>query len=62
MKVGDLVRSKYDFQDGYDPELGLIINVDTEPFEDDGRHFIQVHWLVDNRVRWEISIELESAA
>jgi hypothetical protein len=50
------------FQDGYDPELGLIINVDTEPFEDDGRHFIQVHWLVDNRVRWEISIELESAA
>ena len=52
MKVGDLVRFKHDSQDGYDPELGVITKVDTEPFEDDGRHFIQVHWLVDSRIRW----------
>ena len=62
MKVGDLVRFKHDSQDGYDPELGVITKVDTEPFEDDGRHFIQVHWLVESRLRWEISTELESAA
>lgn len=61
MKVGDLVRSKHDFQDGYDPELGVITKVDTRSFDDYGRHFIKVHWLADNRIRWEISTELESA-
>ncbi len=65
MKVGDLVRSKHDygdFQDGYDPELGVIIKLDTRPFDDDGRYFIRVHWLVDSRIRWEISTELENVA
>ena len=57
MKVGDLVCHK-DWKD----ELGVITKVDTEPFEDDGRHFIQVHWLVDSVARWEISTELESVA
>jgi len=57
MKVGDLVCHQ-DWKD----QLGVIVNVDTEPFEGVDRHFIQVRWLEDSRVRWEISIELESAA
>jgi len=56
VKVGDLVCHK-----NWKDELGVITKVETEPFEDDGRHFIQVHWLVDSRIRWEISVELESA-
>ena len=62
MKVGDLVRSKHDSQDGYDPELGVIIKVETHPFDEEGRYFIRVNWLVDSRIRWEISTELENVA